>query len=96
MHESCQEQSLYGFNAADPCFLFLSCSSDGWTLAGSEKQRVPPEIKSDEGGQDAGDLPVRCYQVFWLGGEGNKGGRKATKFSFLKQREFVTGREEGV
>lgn len=28
------------------------------------------------------------------GGEGSKRGRQATKFSFLKQREFVTGREE--
>lgn len=41
-------------------------------------------------------LPVRCYLQFWLEGEGSKGGRQTTKFSFLKQREFVTGREEGV
>lgn len=63
------------FNAADPCFQFLLCSSDGWTLAGSEEQRVPSEIKSDKGGQDTGNLPVRCYLVLWLVGQGSKGGR---------------------
>lgn len=89
-----KSKAFMGFNAADPCFQFLLCSGDGWTLAGSEKQRVPSEIKSDKGGQDTGDSPARCYPVFWLGSEGSKRGRQATKFSFLKQREFVTGREE--
>lgn len=84
------------FHAADPCVQFLLCSSDGWTLPGSEEQRPPSEIKSDKGGQDTGDLPVRCYLVFLLVNEGRKGGSQAARFSFLKQREFVTGREEGV
>lgn len=75
---------------------FFLCSSDGWTLAGSEEQRPPSEIKSDTGGQGTGNLPVRCYLVLWLVGEGRKGGCQDTEFSFLKQRAFVTGREESV
>lgn len=35
------------FNGADPCFQLFLCSNDGWILAGSEKLRVPSEIKSD-------------------------------------------------
>lgn len=46
------------FNGADPCFQFLLCSNDGWILAGSEKLRVPSEIKSDKMGQSKGNLPV--------------------------------------
>lgn len=34
VHESCRSKAFVDFNAAEPCFQFLLCSSDGWTLAG--------------------------------------------------------------
>lgn len=76
---------------------FYAPVMDGHLLA--QKSKGPllklNQIKVDTF-KDTGDLPVRCYLVFLLVNEGRKGGSQATRFSFLKQRKFVTGREEGV